>query len=79
MFPRHHEDFESVLFKDKASVVVSGRLGWNALDWATAPGLHFPCAGGKYPDQSTETPDPGSALTKTPPASVVKRSTGAKP
>ena len=38
-----------------------GRLGWNALDWATAPGLHFPCAGGKYPDQNAETPDPGSA------------------
>jgi len=44
--------FESVLFQYKASVVVSGRLGWNALYWATAPGLHSPCAGDGYPDPS---------------------------
>ena len=41
--------------------MVSGRLGWNALYWATAPGLHFPCAGGAYPDQQKQTPDSGSA------------------
>ena len=53
--------FESILFKNRANVLVSGRLGWNALYWATAPGLHFPCPGGSYPDQLTETPPPGSA------------------
>src|SRR5205085_8127293 len=29
---------EAILFKDKASLVVSGRLDRNALYWATAPG-----------------------------------------
>ena len=41
---------ESILLQYRANVVVSGRLGWNALYWATAPGLHSPCPGSPYPD-----------------------------
>src|SRR5205823_11386142 len=41
--------FESLLFKYRVSAVVSGRLGWNALYWAIAPGVHAPCPGGAYP------------------------------
>ncbi|HEX2015324.1 MAG TPA: hypothetical protein VGN69_01425 [Solirubrobacteraceae bacterium] len=42
--------FETILSQYKANLVVSGRLGWNGLYWATAPGLHTPCAGDSYPD-----------------------------
>ena len=41
---------EAMLLKHKASVVVSGRLGWNARYWATAPGVHCPTPGGAYQD-----------------------------
>ncbi|HEX2016729.1 MAG TPA: hypothetical protein VGN69_08545 [Solirubrobacteraceae bacterium] len=51
---------ESLLFQYKANLVVSGRLGWNGLYWATAPGLHSPCAGDDYPDPS-KVPAAGSA------------------
>jgi hypothetical protein len=48
--------FESIMLKNKVSVVVSGRLGWNGLYWALAPGVHYPCPGGDYsqlpPDSS---------------------------
>jgi hypothetical protein len=41
---------ESLLIQHKASVVVSGRLGWNTRYWATAPGVHCPTPGGAYQD-----------------------------
>jgi hypothetical protein len=41
---------ESLLIEHRASVVVTGRLGWNARYWATAPGVHEPCTGGSYQD-----------------------------
>ena len=41
---------ESLLLEHRASVVVTGRLGWNARYWATAPGVHEPCPGGAYQD-----------------------------
>jgi hypothetical protein len=52
--------FESILTKDHVSAVVSGRLGWNGLYWATGPGLHSPCQGDSYPDPTTP-PTAGSA------------------
>jgi hypothetical protein len=45
--------FETTLFQNHVSAVVSGRLGWNALYWALAPGVHFPCQGGSYPDPTS--------------------------
>lgn len=44
---------EALLFANDASVVVTGRIGWNALYWATAPGVHEPCPGAPYPDPSS--------------------------
>jgi hypothetical protein len=41
---------EALLLKHNASVVVSGRLGWNTRYWATAPGVHCPAPGGAYQD-----------------------------
>jgi hypothetical protein len=49
---------EALLFQYRVSVVISGRLGWNGLYWATEPGLHYPCAGSAYPDPQ-KVPDPG--------------------
>jgi hypothetical protein len=48
--------FESILIKNRVSMVVSGRLGWNGLYWAFAPGVHYPCAGGRYAAQAPPTP-----------------------
>lgn len=39
---------ETTLMQQRANLVVSGRLGWNAVYWATAPGLHVPCPGDSY-------------------------------
>ncbi|MDX6651641.1 MAG: hypothetical protein QOJ38_422 [Solirubrobacterales bacterium] len=51
--------FEALLFKYHANMVVSGRLGWNGLYYATAPGVHEPCPGGSYPSAA---PDPGTRV-----------------
>ncbi|HEX2015118.1 MAG TPA: hypothetical protein VGN69_00360, partial [Solirubrobacteraceae bacterium] len=51
---------EQILLKDHVNLVVSGRLGVNALYWTTAAGLHSPCAGDDYPDPS-QPPVAGSA------------------
>ncbi|HEX2016662.1 MAG TPA: hypothetical protein VGN69_08200 [Solirubrobacteraceae bacterium] len=65
---------ETLLVQYHANLVVSGRLGWNALYWTTAPGLHSPCAGDPYPDprdsapQATSTPKCGPTSTATPTA-----------
>jgi hypothetical protein len=40
---------ESLLIANHATLVVSGRIGWNALYYALAPGVHYPCPGGEYP------------------------------
>ena len=42
---------ESILMKNEVDLVVDGRLGWNALYYAYAPGIHWPCPGGSYPDR----------------------------
>jgi hypothetical protein len=42
---------EAVLMAAKVDMVVSGRLGWNALYWAHAPGVHEPCPGSGYQEQ----------------------------
>ena len=48
--------FESTLMRYRASVVVSGRLGWMGRYWATAPGVHEPCPGADYvPDNQVPT------------------------
>jgi hypothetical protein len=47
---------EAILFKDHVNAVVSGRLGWNALYYATGTGIHTPCAGESYPDPSQGVP-----------------------
>ncbi|MDX6662230.1 MAG: hypothetical protein QOG09_332, partial [Solirubrobacterales bacterium] len=39
---------ESILLQNKVDLVVDGRLGWNALYWAFAPGVHWPCPGDTY-------------------------------
>ncbi|MDX6651306.1 MAG: hypothetical protein QOJ38_87, partial [Solirubrobacterales bacterium] len=39
---------ESILLQNKVDLVVDGRLGWNALYWALAPGVHWPCPGDTY-------------------------------
>jgi hypothetical protein len=62
--------FETLLFKYRAATVVSGRLGWNALYYATAPGVHAPCAGDPYPSTA---PTP----TTTTPCTVGGQASGA--
>jgi hypothetical protein len=42
---------EAVLMQAKVDMVVSGRLGWNGLYWAHAPGVHEPCPGSGYQEQ----------------------------
>ncbi|MGH2956870.1 MAG: hypothetical protein ACRDL6_07755, partial [Solirubrobacterales bacterium] len=51
--------FEQILLENDASLVVSGRIGWNGRYWATAPGVHVPCPGGEYMPDS-EVPERGS-------------------
>jgi hypothetical protein len=40
---------ERVVLRHRVSAVVSGRLGWNGLYYALAPGVHCPAPGGVYP------------------------------
>jgi hypothetical protein len=40
---------ENLLLGGQASLLVSGRLGWNALYYTCAAGLHSPQPGGAYP------------------------------
>ncbi|MDX6653174.1 MAG: Photosynthesis system assembly factor [Solirubrobacterales bacterium] len=40
---------EAILIQNKVDLVVDGRLGWNALYYALAPGVHWPCPGSSYP------------------------------
>ena len=49
--------FEAILLRNRANVVVSGRLGWNGRYWATAPGVHEPCPGDPY---QADPPQPGA-------------------
>lgn len=51
--------FEAILLRHRASVVVSGRIGWNGLYWTTAPGVHEPCPGEPY---QTEVPEHGARV-----------------
>ena len=53
--------FEAILLRNRASVVVSGRLGWNGRYWATAPGVHEPCPGAGYQPDSAY-PEPGARV-----------------
>jgi hypothetical protein len=53
------QTFEALMQAYKVNVVVSGRLGWNGLYWALAPGVHSPCPGQAYPDPS-QVPSPTS-------------------
>jgi hypothetical protein len=50
--------FEALMQQYRVNAVVSGRLGWNGLYWALAPGVHDPCPGGGYPNPS-DVPDLG--------------------
>jgi hypothetical protein len=49
---------ETLLVRHRATAVVSGRLGWNGLYYTLAPGLHFPCPGGEYPEGPPATAEP---------------------
>ncbi|MDQ4041768.1 MAG: hypothetical protein M3141_08465, partial [Actinomycetota bacterium] len=49
--------FEDVVLKHRVSAVVSGRLGWNALYYTLAPGLHCPGPGGSYPEHPPTSAD----------------------
>jgi hypothetical protein len=40
---------EATMLTNRVNAVVSGRLGWNGLYYATAPGVHGPCPGESYP------------------------------
>ena len=51
--------FEAILLRNRANVVVSGRLGWNGRYWATAPGVHEPCPGDPY---QADPPRPGARV-----------------
>jgi hypothetical protein len=50
---------ESRLMQLGAAVVVTGRMGQATRYWATAPGVHEPCAGQPYQDT---TPEPGTRV-----------------
>jgi hypothetical protein len=68
---------EAILLENQASLLVSGRLGWNGLYYVTAPGLHQPCPGDSYPagpptsatptcgGPADEVPDPAGAAGET--------------
>ncbi|MDX6652796.1 MAG: hypothetical protein QOJ38_1577 [Solirubrobacterales bacterium] len=64
---------EALLFKNKVNVVVSGRLGWNALYWTRAQGVHSPDAGAQYP---TAPPDPLNGASPIP--TVIASSAGGR-
>jgi hypothetical protein len=40
---------ETTLVQNHANLFVSGRIGWNALYYTLAPGVHYPCPAGAYP------------------------------
>jgi hypothetical protein len=75
--------FETTLMANHADLVVSGRIGWNALYYALAPGVHEPCPGGRYPggppDSAHVCNQPTSAPAVKAPGAVedVSRSLGA--
>ena len=48
--------FEALLAQYHVNLVVSGRLGWNAVYWTLAPGIHSPCPGDSPPDPA-QVPD----------------------
>jgi hypothetical protein len=50
--------FESIILQEHASVVASGRIGWNGLYYTLAPGVHDPCPAGRYPSGPPSS-DPG--------------------
>ena len=50
---------EALFFKYRVNAVVHGRLGWNGLYYALAPGLHAPCVGDSHPEHP---PAPGATL-----------------
>jgi hypothetical protein len=65
---------EQLFFLHDVDVVVSGRLGWNGLYWATAAGLHEPGPGGAYPAG----PPPPGPTGESPIPFVVASSAGGK-
>jgi hypothetical protein len=66
---------EQLLLANHVSLVVSGRLGANALFYTLAAGVHYPCPGGSYPTgppAAISTCGPGAQApgSPSPPASV---------
>ncbi|HVE69698.1 MAG TPA: hypothetical protein VNB64_14080, partial [Solirubrobacteraceae bacterium] len=83
--------FEEVVLRHRVSAVVSGRLGWNGLYYALAPGVHCPGPGGAYPERppsgagdcgrSSPLPadvPPASGASRSPVPFVISSSAGGK-
>jgi hypothetical protein len=49
---------EALLLREHASVLVTGRVGWNALYYTAVAGVHTPCPGGSYPSAPPDGPAP---------------------
>jgi hypothetical protein len=61
--------FERTALGDRASAVISGRLGWNGLYWTRAVAVHEPCPGGAYqsgPSSGVPSCDASSSSTAAP-------------
>jgi hypothetical protein len=54
---------EAVLSAADVDLVVSGRMGWNAVYWSVAPGLHCPRPGDPQPDPNAPPEGPDCAAT----------------
>jgi hypothetical protein len=48
--------FEALMLSEGVDAVISGRLGWNAVYWTLAPGLHQPCPADPFPDPNRPPP-----------------------
>lgn len=59
---------EAILLRHRASVLISGKLGWNGMYWTVAPGVHYPCPGEGYPEDapSSSSWGCGAAVNTTP-------------
>jgi hypothetical protein len=46
--------FETLMLRYDVDLVLSGALGFNGLYYTLAPGIHYPCPNGGYPDAPPE-------------------------
>ena len=55
---------ENLLLQGQASLLVSGRIGWNGLYYTCAAGVHEPGPGGSYPAHPPKPGDPASSCSQ---------------